>query len=373
MVIGQCRDDGVGCGQDPRTRPEVHVQRQLLGGRAIDPAELRGELHQVEDAGAAPCVDVLIRVTDGRHGEAVAEHRVDELRLGDVGVLVLVEERRVEPITVPGRHLRVFLDQLQGEGDLVPEVDDPQFLLLGLEHRDRASEFDARQSCFVGFVASVSAKVAQPGFVEGDDPFGRDAMVRHLLCEVEDVPDQRGLPRRAHVVERHLVQDARAKLGALCGAQHTLSRLHTHEQSVALQQPRSEAVVVHDLGLFALGEFDGPERATDAQHQVLGGLVRECQCENVARHDSEVIGLKPPSRHERQVDNACGHHRGLARTRAGHQHVGLQRHRDGLPLFLGRFVTAECLDDFGGEGRAHVASSATTAWGFCGNSPRPSG
>ena len=55
-----------------------------------------------------------------------------------------------------------------------------------------------------------------------------------------------------------------------------------------------EPVVVEDLGLLALGQLHRGERAPDAERQVLGGLVRERQAQDVAGKDAVVAGGTRP-------------------------------------------------------------------------------
>ena len=59
----------------------------------------------------------------------VAEQRLHQLGLGDVRVLVLVEQHRVEAIAVVATHLGVGSGDLHRELDLVAEVDHAQLAL----------------------------------------------------------------------------------------------------------------------------------------------------------------------------------------------------------------------------------------------------
>src|SRR5213076_2796406 len=114
--------------------PEVRVQRQLRGRRAVLTRELGREVEEVEQRRAPPRVDVLVGIADRRDREALAEQALDEPPLRDVRVLVLVEDDGREARTEVLRHLRVFLRDAKRQRDLIREVDDSALTLQLLEH-----------------------------------------------------------------------------------------------------------------------------------------------------------------------------------------------------------------------------------------------
>ena len=345
LLLGELRDHHVRCFEDPRSRAEVRVERELRRGRAVRASELLREIQQVEQARAAPRVDVLVGVSHRGHGMPVAEHAGDQLRLGDVGVLVFVEQHRTEPLPVLGGHLRMLLDHLERQRDLIAEVDHPEVTLQLPEDRRASCQLDPLQRGLVRAVGTVLLQLLQPFLVERDDLVGRAPVVRGLVVQQQDVVDHAALGLGLHVLERHQVHDACAELGSLGGGEHPLVRLDAREHAVAVEQLGGEPVVVHDLRLFAFGQVELGKGAADPLLQVLGRLVRERQAEHVAGQHTRGVGAEPTGRGERQVHDARGHHRRLARPRAGDEHERLERPRDRTPLLLGRLASAHHGDD----------------------------
>ncbi len=107
-LLGRQRtDDRVGSAQDPCPAAEVGEQRQPLRGFAVAPPEGRGEVEQVGQRRAAPGVDVLIRVPHGRDRMPAPEQGLDQPGLGDVRVLVLVQQHGAEAVAVLPADLRM--------------------------------------------------------------------------------------------------------------------------------------------------------------------------------------------------------------------------------------------------------------------------
>ena len=146
----------------------------------------------------------------------------------------------------------------------------------------RLGQLEPLQRGVVRAVGAVLLQLLEPLLVERDDLVGRAPVVRGLLGELEDLVDQRGLPLGRDVLERHLVQHARAELGALGSGQHPLARLDAGKQAVPVQDLRGEPVVVEDLGSSPSSRSSGGERAAHPQLEVLGRLVRERQAQDVA-------------------------------------------------------------------------------------------
>ncbi len=200
-------------------------------------------------------------------------------------------------------------------------------------------------------------------------------MVLRLGIEVQDLVDHAGLPLGLDVLEGHLVEHAAGELHALRLAQHTLAALDPREDAVAIEHLRRHGVVVHDLGLLALGKVDARQRTAHAAAEVLRGLHGEGQAQHVAGEDAGVVvGPDAIESGERQVDDAGGHHAGLARPRAGHEDVRLERHRDRCPLLVGGRRSPHRGDDLRGDGgrvRAHAGAPLRTC--STGNTGCPSG
>src|SRR5439155_2691390 len=100
------------------------VERKPGGLGTVGRSELRAEGDEVEEARAAPGIDALVRIADGRHRETLSEDAVDQVRLGHVRVLVLVEDNGGEAFAVLPDDLREAFHDLEGERDLIAEVDD---------------------------------------------------------------------------------------------------------------------------------------------------------------------------------------------------------------------------------------------------------
>ena len=376
LVRGDRLDDPVGRGEDARPGPEVRVQGELLGRTPVGPPELLLELQEVVEAGPPPPVDALVRVAYRRHGEARAEQPVDERGLGHVGVLVLVQDDREVARPVLLGDLWKALHHPEGQRDLVAEVDDAELPFQLLEAVHGRGELDPLQRRLVGPLAALPRQLTEPLPVELDDPPGLDPMIGGLVGQLEDLADQRGLPLRAGVLEGHLVEDPGTQLDPLGRGEHPLPRLDPGEKAVALEDLGGEPMVVGDGRFLPRREVQPREGPANAQHEVLGGLVRERQAQHVPRKDAPVIRRLPPQCHEREVDDAGGDHRGLPRAGAGNDHVRLERHRDGPPLLRRGVRPADHLADLlrvQVRGRHGLPGAHRRAPCTAGKSSRPSG
>ena len=122
------REHGVRRGQHRGAVAPAREQRVLRAVRAR--GEGVGETAEIAGARAAPAVDRLMRIADGHHAGA-REERGEQVGLRHRGVLVLVEEHHAVSIAQLVGHRGVTRDHLEGAGDLVGEVDDPEPQLLG--------------------------------------------------------------------------------------------------------------------------------------------------------------------------------------------------------------------------------------------------
>ena len=127
----------------------VRDAQDALGGAVVllelDHLEVRPvglERGEVLGPGAAPRVDRLVVVADGRERAEAIDELAHERVLRGVGVLVLVDEQ-VADLAAPARaDLGVGLEQLHGQADEVVEVDRvaraQQLVVARVEQRDRA-------------------------------------------------------------------------------------------------------------------------------------------------------------------------------------------------------------------------------------------
>ena len=246
-------DDPVGRRQDARPRTEVRVEGELGRGRPVGPGEVGGELEEVEQAGPTPRVDVLVGIAHRGHGEASAEHGPEQGGLGHVGVLVFVEHHGVEPRAVVLHHLREALHDVEGQRDLVTEVDHSERSLQLLEPPRRAGQLDALGRRLPCPFAPGRPERREPALVEGDHLFGRPAVVRHLVGEGEDLVHHRGLPLHGELFEldRRIVEDPGAHLGPLGPGEDPPAGLDACQQPVPFDDLRREPVIVQDRGLLS--------------------------------------------------------------------------------------------------------------------------
>ncbi len=366
LRLGHRADHRVGRRQDARPRAEVRVERQLGRRRAVGLGELLREPEQVVQRRATPRVDVLIRVSDRGDRVAGAEQRGHQLRLRDVRVLILVEQDGLEARAMVRDHIREPVDDLQRAVDLVAEVDHAELGLQFAVDRGGLDQLDPLLGRLVRALGAVVLQHVEPVREPGQRLVRCHAVVLQLVVELQDLAHERGLERRQGELEGHAVQDPAAELLALRLVQHTRTRLEAGEHAVALEQRRREPVVVHDLGLFTLGQIQRGKRATHPKPQVVRRLVRERQAQDVARHHAGA--LRAPERAERQVHHARGHHGGLARARAGDQHAGLERPGDRVPLFVGGLGAHRGHDLGRRDARAHRGAARSNTCCPSGNS-----
>ena len=146
VAQGVARDEAVGDREHGLEGAEVILEAEP-GRRARRPrarvmrrwaAEAAVELHEGCVAGAAEAVDGLVVVT---HDHDVvrpvrrAAEQLDELDLGDVGILELVHEHMAEGALVAAQDVGLALEELRDEADLLAEVDGAapgQLVLVGL-------------------------------------------------------------------------------------------------------------------------------------------------------------------------------------------------------------------------------------------------
>ena len=140
-------DRGVGDRQDLGRAAVVALELDDPRGGVAD-----GKLHDVAEIGPAPRVDALEVVADDHDVALAPGEGVDEARLQEVRVLVLVDEDVAELALVLLADVGVLLDQAQAVEQQVVEIHDPQFLLAR-----RVAPVDAAE------VRRVAGELVEPG------------------------------------------------------------------------------------------------------------------------------------------------------------------------------------------------------------------
>ncbi len=342
--------EAVGGLEDRGVRAATHrevVERDLR--RAVGAREGAADVEDVGDRGAAPAVDRLVGVADGGHGVAPAvlgirprEQGAEQLRLGDRGVLVLVEEHDPEPRPLRDADVGMVASEPGGQRDLVGEVHQPE---VGLEP---AVVLDEPQQ--LGPLGDLRDDLLEVGLrllrgdrrlerdplagVEGADVVGGHQVLAHRAVEGQQVADDvlGTVGEELHPVA--VPGDGTAgELVAGGVGHHPGVGLVPDPQSLLGEQRGGVGVVGGDGGLDPLvvvggdvGQQPGPgERGPDVGGELAGGLGGEGEPE-------DLVGTQLPGRH--QEHHPRRHQRGLARAGAGDHDRGLERRGDRRPLLL---------------------------------------
>ena len=132
--------DPLGGGEDPWAEPPGRAERDHLGGLAVGPREVVGEVEDASHLGAAEGIDRLMGVADRDQVAALPGDGLQHRDLTGVGVLVLVHEDVCELgaqlVAVQGRLDGGAADQV-GVVDGAAVVEDGEVLL---EERSRGHE-----------------------------------------------------------------------------------------------------------------------------------------------------------------------------------------------------------------------------------------
>ena len=229
------------------------------------------ELHDVAVVGAAEAVHRLVRVADDRDVVVAAGEEQDDLVLGLVGVLVLVDEDVLEALPVVLEHVGVVAQQADGVDEQVVEVHRPRLvqavLVLPVHVGVLAVEDVLRPRRDLGGVEELVLPEAD----EAVDAARREA----LGVEVE-VADH--VPGQAHgvglVVDRELAGVAEAVgVGPQDPHARRVERAHPHRAGDRADE-RGDALA-HLLGRL-VGERDGEDpRGVHALVHEVGDAVRE--------------------------------------------------------------------------------------------------
>ncbi len=269
-------DHGVGGIEDRLRRPVVLIEH--------DRGDLRKrilELQDVPEVGAAEAVHTLIGVADDADVVVAAGEEQDDLVLGLVGVLELVDEDVLEPLAVVLEHVGVLAEELDDVEQQVVEVHRPGLLQPRL-------------------VLGVHV-----GVLAGEDVAGVGGGLRgvgELVLPQRDVAVHAAW-REALGIEPEVADD-------VAGEAH----------GVGLVVDRERARVAEHLGVAPedahARRVEGrhphrldhrPDEVADALAHLGGGLVGERDGEDVRRPHALVD----------QVGDAVGEHAGLARAGTG--------------------------------------------------------
>ena len=212
--------------------------------------------------------------------------------LGDVGVLILVDQDVAEPLLVVGQHVRVVLEDLHHMQQQVAEIDRVQGL----------------QALLVGGVELGAAAVGETALV-GWHPL-------RPLGAVLPAVDHRGEhPRRpALLVDVPGAEQLLDQPDLVVGVENGEGRFQPDQLRVAAQDPDADGVEGAEPGHALDGVAD---QLADPRLHLAGGLVGESDGEDLRRPGALVVD---------QMRQPGGQHPGLAGTRARqHQHRAVQR------------------------------------------------
>ena len=288
-VVG---DDGVGGVQDALGGPVVLVEDHDGG---VGEGFL--ELEDVADVGAPELVDRLVGVPDHADVPVLLAQQDDELVLGPVGVLVLVDQHVLEALLVLGQHVGGGLEQPDGVDQEVVEVHGPGPLESGLvlavdvgdpllgRRRDQAGVLVDADQVVLG---RADGGVHRPG----GEPLGVDVQVpEHVAGEADGVG---------------LVVDGEARRVA---------------QAVGAPAQDADAGRVEGRDPHLLGHR--PDQGPDPRLHLGRGLVGEGDGDEAEGRDAPFLD---------QVGDAVGQHPGLARTGPSDDEQWAITVDDGLPL-----------------------------------------
>ncbi len=355
--------EAVGEVQQAAAAAAVLAERLAGGGAAVGVGEVVGEVVEVGDGGPAPAVDRLAGVADGgdRVAGAAAEQSGQHDPLGDGGVLVLVEEDHAELVAQHPAHLGDG-GEPGGQGDLVAEVEQVALAFGSPVTQHQLGEFAPRGGRF-GDLAQVG--VGEPGVLQGAQQpgvvgaqvLGAYEVFGELRVEGEEVADQVGEGAgERRVGAGGLAQHACGELVAGGVGEQAGTRFQPDAQPVVAQQPAREGVVRGDHRLarrvdgVGVGDTGLDQRLADAFGEFSGCLVGEGEAEDLFGGD--LSGADQPH-------HARRHHRRLARSGSGHDHLRGGRRDDAGRLLRGERDAEELLELLGiGDTRGHTQNLA---------------
>ena len=286
-------------GDDGRRRGQDHLGGAvvLLEADDLGLGEVRFEVEDVADVGAAPRVDGLVRIAHHREVAVVLGQPSHEQVLRPVRVLVLVHHHEAEAPAVAGPDQLGALEQLDGLEQEIVEI-------------ERAARGERLHVLVVHPRHHVVAVAGAAG------EHGRRRL--HAVLGVADARE-RGTGRQEAVVHLLVAQDL-LHGGQLVGrvVDDEIAR-QAHVRGLAAQQPRAEGVEGGD-------PHARRRRAEQRRHalaHLLGRLVREGDGEDLAR-----FGHAAPD----EIGDAIGDDAGLSGAGAGEDQKRAVGVEDGFSL-----------------------------------------
>jgi hypothetical protein len=264
----------------------------------VAPGKVLLEAQDVADLGAAPAVDRLIVVADAGDVAMGLREQAQPQILGDVGVLVLVDQDRPKALLVVGQNVRLRGEQAQAVQQQVTEVAGVQGV----------------QPVLVGGIELAPTAEAEITELVLARPLGRDAAV---LQPLDDAEQRARRPAARIEIGRldHLLDQAQL----VVGVEDREARLEPDQLGVAAQQPGAQRVE----GAEPQALDAAAEQQSDAQDHLARRLVGE-------GHREHLVGPDPLG--DQHVREPRGQHPGLAGAGAGqHQERAvLRQHRRAL-------------------------------------------
>ena len=272
------RDQARGGAQDVPGRAVIALQAHHLGA-----GEVLLEAQNVADLGAAPAVDRLVVVADAGDVAVPLRQQPQPQVLGDVAVLVLVDQNRAEAPLVVGQDLGLLLEQAQAMQQQIAEIAGVQrektLLVRGIE----LARTPERELVDVGFRHLFGSLAAIFPALDGREQGARRPAPGIQVRRLD-----------------HLLQQAQL----IVGVEDREVGLEPDQLGVPAQQAGAERVEgAEPQALDAL-----PEQPRDAQDHLARRLVGE-------GHRERLIRPHPPG--HQQVGKARGQHPGLAGAGAG--------------------------------------------------------
>ncbi len=284
-------------GDEPRRRRENVARGPVVALEADDAGagEVVLEAQDVVDLGPAPAVDRLVVVAHAADvGRALGEELEPEV-LGDVGVLVLVDEDEAEAALVVGEHVVVLAKEPQAFEEEVAEVGGVELL----------------QASLIGAVELGAPSLSEAEGLAGGDLVGGEAAV------LPAVDQGRELARRPAVLVEtvrldHLLDEA----DLIVGVEDGEAGLQADELGMAAQDLDADGVERAEPG----HGLDRPaDEGGDAVLHLARGLVGEGDGE-------DLMALRTPCRQD--VGDAGGEHARLAGAGPRqNQDRAVERHR----------------------------------------------
>ena len=239
----------------------------------------------------------LVAVTDHADVAVAVGDELDQLVLGLVGVLVLVDEDVLEPLLVLLQHVGGLAQQLDGLGEQVVEVHG-----VGVAQAPLVLAVDLGDAALVDAPGPVGVGVDPDELVLGRADHGVDGAGRELLGVDVEVAQHVG----GEALGVGLVVDGERRRVAQPGG---VAPQDAHAGGVERGHP-------HLLG-------DGPDQRPHPVLHLVGGLVGEGDGQDLEGRDALLLDEPADPRRE---------HPGLARAGPGDDQQGPAGVGDGLPL-----------------------------------------